>query len=160
MPRFRGKVENWIAKFDGQIRKLVFVPAILIVIALLSVNIVDRFVLDGLLGISWVEELCVIILIWLVFLSVFTLEHDDLHIKVQIFKLPRGFQEFLDDLAMSLFLGFLVWNTWALLPRMFSKYAALGWSIKVGYYAIICGGAIAILVKLAKYASRAVNRWH
>ncbi len=137
---------------------MVFVPAILIIIALLSINIVDRFVLDGLLGISWVEELCVIILIWLVFLCVFTLDHEDLHIKVQVIKLPKGVQGVLDDLSMSLFLGFLVWNTWSLMPRMFSKYAALGWPIKVGYYAIIVGGSIAILVKLAKYSAKAIGK--
>ncbi|MCY4463320.1 MAG: TRAP transporter small permease subunit [Albidovulum sp.] len=151
-------MQYWINRFDEKLRALVFVPAILIIIALLSINIVDRFVLDGLLGISWVEELCVIILIWLVFLCVFTLDHGDLHIKVQVIKLPNGVQGVLDDLSMSLFLGFLVWNTWSLMPRMFSKYAALGWPIKVGYYAIIVGGSIAILVKLAKYSAKAIGK--
>ncbi len=144
--------------WHGRIRKLVFVPAILAVVALLSLNIVDRFVLDGMLGISWVEELSVIVMIWLVFLSVFAVDRDDSHIKVQIVRLPPRLREGLEDLAIVLFVGFLVWSTWALLPRMFSKYAALGWPIEVGYAAIMVGGSVAVLAKIAKHARRWIRR--
>lgn len=150
----RGRARRW----SGRIRTFLFVPAIAAVIALLFVNIVDRFVLDGALGISWVEELSVIIMIWLVFLSVFALDQDNSHIKVQILDLPAGLQEYLEDLAMVLFVGFLVWSTWALLPRMFSKYAALGWPIQVGYYALLVGGSVAILAKMGKYVLRGLRR--
>ena len=150
----RRRVRNW----GGGIRKLVFVPAISAVIGLLSVNIVDRFVLDGAFGISWVEELSVIIMIWLVFLSVFAIDQDNSHIKVQILDLPSWLQECLEDLAIVLFVGFLVWSTWALLPRMFSKYAALGWPIQVGYYAMLVGGTVTILAKVVKYVQRGFRR--
>ena len=59
---------------------------------------------------------------------------------------------------MIAFFGFLVWSTWELLPRTFSKYPATGWSVKVGYYALIGGGSLAILAKLSKYAHRVVFR--
>ena len=61
---------------------------------------------------------------------------------------------------LALFVGFLVWSTWALLPRMFSKYAALGWPIQVGYYAILVGGSVTILAKAGKYAVRGLRRWN
>ena len=141
MQRFAGSLSEWVRKF-------VFVPAIFAVIALLFLNVVDRFVLNGALGISWVEELSIIIMIWLVFLSVFAVDQDDSHIKVQILNLPDRVQECLEDIAVVLFVGFLVWSTWVLLPIMFSKYAALGWSIKVGYYAIAVGGSVTILAKI------------
>ena len=152
-------MERFARIWSARIRRFVFVPAILAVIALLSVNIVDRFALDGALGISWTEELSVIIMIWLVFLSVFALDQDDSHIKVQILRLPDWLREILDDLAIVLFVGFLVWTTWALLPRMFSKYAALGWPIQVGYYAILVGGSVAILARIGKYVLRGLRRW-
>ena len=131
-------------------RNLVLLPAMLIVISLLFFNIFDRYALQGALGIVWVEELCVIIMIWLVFLSGFAVAQDDLHIKVQTLNLPPQAREILEDVTVTLFVGFLVWQTWMLLPRMFSKYAALGWSIKIGYYAIIAGGFLTITVKIAK----------
>ena len=140
------------------IRKFVFVPAILAVVALLFLNIVDRFVLSGALGISWVEEISVIIMIWLVFLSVFALDQDDSHIKLQILSMPAWLKECLEDLSVVLFVGFLVWSTWALQPRMFSKYAALGWPIEVGYYAILIGGSVTILAKAGKYLLRVLER--
>ena len=145
---------------SGRIRRYVFVPAIVVIIGLLTVNIVDRFVLNGALGISWTEELSVIIMIWLVFLSGFALDQDDSHIKVQILDLPPRVREILEDIAIVLFVGFLVWTTWALLPRMFSKYAALGWPIKVGYYAILVGGSVTILAKIGKYALRGSRKWN
>ena len=148
------RVRNW----SGRIRKFLLVPAIVAVIALLFVNIVDRFVFDGALGISWVEELSVIVMIWLVFLSVFAIDQDRSHIKVQLLDLPGRLQEIVEDLAIVLFVGFLVWSTWALLPRMFSKYAALGWPIEVGYYAILVGGSVTILAKVGKYALRGLRR--
>ena len=143
MLRFAGSL-------SGSVRKFVFVPAIFAVIALLFLNIVDRFVLNGALGISWVEELSIIIMIWLVFLSVFAVDQDDSHIKVQILNLPDRVQEYLEDIAVVLFVGFLVWSTWALLPIMFSKYAALGWSIKAGCFAIVVGGSVTILAKIGR----------
>lgn len=153
-------MQERVLKLSGRIRKYLFVPAIVAVIALLFVNIVDRFVLNGALGISWVEELSVIIMIWLVFLSVFAIDQDGSHIKVQILDLPPRLQEILEDLAIVLFVGFLVWSTWALLPRMFSKYAALGWPIQVGYYAILVGGGVTILAKGGKYLLRGLRRWN
>lgn len=152
-------MQERVLRLSGRIRKYLFVPAIAAVIALLFVNIVDRFVLDGALGISWVEELSVIIMIWLVFLSVFAIDQDRSHIKVQILDLPPWLQEILEDIAIVLFVGFLVWSTWALLPRMFSKYAALGWPIQVGYYAILIGGGVTILAKFGKYLLRGLRRW-
>ncbi len=149
---------RWVAELSNRIRRFVFVPAILVVIALLSLNIVDRFALNGALGISWVEELTVIIMIWLVFLSVFAIDQDDTHIKVQVLKLPPWLQECLEDAAIILFVGFLVWTTWALQPRMFSKYPALGWPIHVGYYAILVGGTVTILAKIGKYVRRGLRR--
>ena len=151
MQRFAGSLSEGVRKF-------VFVPAIVAVIALLFLNIVDRFVLNGALGLSWVEELSIIIMIWLVFLSVFAVDQDDSHIKVQILNLPDRVQEYLEDIAVVLFVGFLVWSTWSLLPIMFSTYAALGWSIKVGYYAIVVGGSVAILAKIGKYVLRGLRR--
>ncbi len=153
-------MQERVLRLSGRIRKYLFVPAIAAVIALLFVNIVDRFVLDGALGISWVEELSVIIMIWLVFLSVFAIDQDNSHIKVQILDLPPRLQEILEDTAIVLFVGFLVWSTWALLPRMFSKYAALGWPIEVGYYAILVGGGVTILAKFGKYLLRGLRRWN
>ena len=153
-------MQERVLKLSGRIRKYLFVPAIVAVIALLFVNIVDRFVLNGALGISWVEELSVIIMIWLVFLSVFAIDQDGSHIKVQILDLPPRLQEILEDLAIVLFVGFLVWSTWALLPRMFSKYAALGWPIQVGYYAILVGGGVTILAKVGKYLLRGLRQWN
>ncbi|MDE0704980.1 MAG: TRAP transporter small permease subunit [Rhodospirillaceae bacterium] len=150
------RVRNW----SNRVRKFLLVPAIVAVIALLFVNIVDRFVFDGALGISWVEELSVIVMIWLVFLSVFAIDQDGSHIRVQLLDLPGRLQEIIEDLAIILFVGFLVWSTWALLPRMFSKYAALGWPIEVGYYAILVGGSATILAKIGKYALRGLRRWN
>ena len=153
-------MEEWVRNWSGRVRKLLFVPAIVAVILLLFVNIVDRFVFDGALGISWVEELSVIIMIWLVFLSVFAIDQDKSHIRVQIFDLPGRLQEIFEDLAIVLFVGFLVWSTWALLPRMFSKYAALGWPIEVGYYAILVGGTVTVLAKFGKYLLRGLRQWN
>ncbi len=136
------------------IRNGLFVPAILLIIALLTVNIVDRFVLDGAFGIVWIEELCIIVMIWLIFLSAFAIDEDDLHIKVQVVRLPPWLRELIEDLAVSGFVLFLVWSTWSILPRLFSKYAALGWSIKVGYYAVIVGGLLLLATKIGKYILR------
>ena len=152
-----GEMRRLAQRWSAGIRKLVFVPAILAVIALLSVNIVDRFVLNGAIGISWTEELSVIIMIWLVFLSVVAIDQDGSHIKVQVLDLPAWLREILEDVAIVLFVGFLVWSTWALLPRMFSKYAALGWPIQVGYYAIVVGGTLTILAKIGKYVLRGLR---
>lgn len=129
-------------------------PAILLIIALLTVNIIDRFVLDGAFGIVWIEELCVIVMIWLIFLSAFAIDEDDLHIKVQVVQLPLWLKELIEDLAVGGFVLFLVWSTWSILPRLFSKYAALGWSIRVGYYAVIVGGILLLATKLGKYVLR------
>ena len=103
-------MQRFAVSLSERVRKLVFVPAIFAVIALLFLNIVDRFVQNGALGISWVEELS-IIMIWLVFLSVFAVDQDDSHIKVQILNLPDRVQEYLEDIAVVLFVGFLVWST-------------------------------------------------
>lgn len=134
------------------------VPGFLVIIALLTINIVDRFVLDGWLGLIWIEEVCVILMVWLVFLSAIAIDQDRSHIRVQVITLPPRTAELLEDLAMIAFLGFLVWSTWELLPRVFSKYPATGWSIKVGYYALIVGGALAILSKLLKHIQRTIAR--
>ncbi len=136
------------------VRNGLFVPAILLIIALLTVNIIDRFVLDGAFGIVWIEELCIIIMIWLIFLSAFAIDEDDLHIKVQVVPLRPWIKELIEDLAVSGFVLFLVWSTWSILPRLFSKYAALGWSIKAGYYAVIVGGILLLATKLGKYVLR------
>ncbi len=136
------------------LRSFLFVPAILLIIGLLTVNIIDRFVLDGAFGIVWIEEFCIIVMIWLIFLSVFAVDEDDLHIKVQVVPLRPWLSELIEDLAVGGFVLFLVWSTWSILPKLFSKYAALGWSIKVGYYAIIVGGLLLLATKIGKYFLR------
>ena len=136
------------------IRNFLFVPAILVIIGLLAINIIDRFVLNGAFGIVWIEELCIIIMIWLIFLSIFAVDEDDLHIKVEVVPLRPWLREAIEDLAVSGFVLFLVWSTWSILPRLFSKYAALGWSIKVGYYAMIVGGLLLLATKIGKYVLR------
>lgn len=125
---------------------------------MLTVAITDRYLLDGELGLVWVEELCVIIMIWLIFLSVFTVDRENLHLRVTLFEFKSKWFEWLEDLCMAAFAVFLVWTTASNLSFMFSKYAALGWSIKVGYYAIIVGGALVVLNKVLKHVSRALRR--
>jgi len=158
VPPKAGDRRRLLRYLSTRIRTILFVPAIAFVIVLLFLNIVDRFVLNGALGLYWVEELSVIIMIWLVFLSVFAIDQDDSHIKVRILELPPRLQECLEDVAIILFVGFLVWSTWALRPRMFSKYAALGWPIEVGYHAILVGGSVAILCKVGKYILKGLRR--
>ncbi|MEX0346082.1 MAG: TRAP transporter small permease [Rhizobiaceae bacterium] len=147
-------VRRRLKQLSQIVRNGLFVPAILLIIALLTVNIIDRFVLDGAFGIVWIEELCVIVMIWLIFLSAFAIDEDDLHIKVQVVQLPLWLKELIEDLAVGGFVLFLVWSTWSILPRLFSKYAALGWSIRVGYYAVIVGGILLLATKLGKYVLR------
>ena len=49
-------------------------------------------------------------------------------------------------------------TTVSILPVMFRTYAALGWSIKVGYYALIVGSVLVLLNKVLKYLLRVVGR--
>ena len=68
-----------------------------------------------------------------VFLSVFAIDQDRSHIKVQILDLPPRLQEILEDLAIVLFVGFLVWSTWALLTaHVLEIRPRSGWPIQVG----------------------------
>lgn len=142
---------------DRAVRLYVFLPVFLAIILLLGVNIFDRFVLEGLLGLIWVEEVCVILMVWLVFLSAYAVGTQNAHIRVEIVRLPPFLREALDDAATVLFLGFLVSMTWELMPRTFSRYPATGWPVKVGYYAIIVGGALTIFATLAKHILRRVR---
>jgi len=141
------------------IKSFILIPGFFIIIGLLLINIIDRFVLNGLLGLMWVEEVTVIILIWLIFLSAIIIDKDRSHIRISLFNMPEKFHQILEDIAMIAFLGFLVWSTWELLPKIFSRYAATGWSIKVGYYAIIFGSSLAILGRLAKYLPKRFSKW-
>ncbi len=125
---------------------------------LLAITTIDRYLLNGALGFGWVEELCVIIMVWLIFLSAFTIDREDLHLKVTLFKFKPTWSEWLEDLCMSIFALFLLWTTVSILPVMFRTYAALGWSIKVGYYAIIAGSVLVLLNKVLKYVVRAAGR--
>lgn len=125
---------------------------------LLAITTIDRYLLNGALGFGWVEELCVIILVWLIFLSTFTIDREDLHLKVTLFKFNPTWSEWLEDLCMSIFALFLLWTTVSILPVMFRTYAALGWSIKVGYYAIVAGSVLVLLNKVLKYVVRAAGR--
>ena len=124
----------------------------------LAITTIDRYLLNGALGFHWVEELCVIIMVWLIFLSVFTIDREDLHLKVTLFTFKPTWSEWLEDLCMSTFALFLLWTTVSILPVMFRTYAALGWSIKVGYYALIVGSVLVLLNKVLKYVLRAVGR--
>ena len=58
------------------IKSFILIPGFFIIIGLLLINIIDRFVLNGLLGLMWVEEVTVIILIWLIFLSAIIIDKD------------------------------------------------------------------------------------
>ena len=153
-----GRAESILGFLGKATRKFLFLPAILVIIGLLAVNITDRFLFDGLLGLSWVEEICVIVMVWLVFLSTFAIDNDALHIKVQVINLPPRLSEILEDAAVILFVGFLVWSTWSLVPRMFSKYPALGWPIHVGYFSILVGGSLTILCKIGKHLLRSCRK--
>ncbi|MBT6274466.1 MAG: TRAP transporter small permease subunit [Chromatiales bacterium] len=140
------------------LKRLIYLPIILAIIGLLSVAITDRYLLDGELGFVWVEELCVILMIWLIFMSVFIVDRENLHLRVTLFEVKSKWAEWLEDLCLVSFAIILGWTTYGNLPFMFSKYAALGWSIKVGYYAIMVGTAMAVFAKVAKYAARAFGR--
>ena len=87
------------------------------------------------------------------------IDKDRSHIRISLFNMPEKFHQILEDIAMIAFFGFLVWSTWELLPKIFSRYAATGWSIKVGYYAIIFGSSLAILGRLAKYLPKRFSKW-
>ena len=125
---------------------------------LLVITTIDRYLLHGAPGFHWVEELCVIIMVWLIFLSVFTIDREDLHLKVTLFTFKLTWTEWLEDLCMSALALFLLWTTVSILPVMFRTYAALGWSIKVGYYALIVGSVLVLLNKILKYVLRIVGR--
>ena len=125
---------------------------------LLVITTIDRYLLNGALGFHWVEELCVIIMVWLIFLSVFTIDREDLHLKVTLFTFKPTWTEWLEDLCMSALALFLLWTTVSILPVLFRTYAALGWSIKVGYYALIVGSVLVLLNKILKYVLRIVGR--
>lgn len=146
-------------KFSNLVKRFVFVPAIMIVISLLLVVITDRYIMRGSLGLVWVEELCVIISFWIIFLSISFIDRDDLHIKVKLIFLKPRWAEPLEDLVMAAFILFLVWSTIKLWPNLYSHYAALEWSMKVGYLAIILGGVIALISKIVKWGVRVCQRF-
>ena len=81
------------------------------------------------------------------------------HIKISIIKIPYKINRILDDAVMIAFFGFLLWSTYELLPKVFSKYAATGWSIKIGYYAIIVGSSLTIFCRLIKYLPERLSKW-
>lgn len=147
-------------KLSSILKRFVFVPAIMTVIALLLVAITDRYVMRGNLGLVWIEELCVILSFWIIFLSISFIDRDDLHIKVKLISLNARWAELVEDLSMSAFILFLVWSTIKLWPNLYSHYAALEWSMKVGYLAIIVGGVIALINKIVKWGVRVCQRFH
>ena len=135
------------------------VPGFLVIIGLLTINIVDRFFLGSWLGLMWVEEVCVIIMVWLIFIAALAVDRNNSHIRVQIISLPPRLAQIIEDIVMVSFFGFLVWSTWELMPRVFSRYAATGWTIKVGYYSMIVGGSLAIVNRVAKYLPHRISKW-
>lgn len=88
----------------------------------------------------------------------FTVDREDLHIRVTLFTFRSKWMEAFEDLCMSAFALFLVWTTITILPNLWSRYAALGWSIKVGYLAVVVGGSLVVLAKILKYVTRAIRR--
>lgn len=141
------------------IKLVILVPGFLFIICLLSINIFDRFILNGTLGLMWVEEVAVIVMVWLIFLSAAVIDRQESHIKISIITIPPKINRILDDAVMIAFFGFLLWSTYELMPKVFSKYAATGWSIKIGYYAIIIGSCLTIFCRLIKYFPERFSKW-
>lgn len=152
-------MQNSDRNFTNLIKLVVLVPGFLFIICLLSINIFDRFILNGTLGLMWVEEVSVIMMVWLIFLSAAVIDRQESHIKISIIKIPYKINRILDDAVMISFFGFLLWSTYELLPKVFSKYAATGWSIKIGYYAIIVGSSLTIFCRLIKYLPERLSKW-
>ena len=152
-------MQNSDRNFTNLIKLVVLVPGFLFIICLLSINIFDRFILNGTLGLMWVEEVSVIMMVWLIFLSAAVIDRQESHIKISIIKIPYKINRILDDAVMIAFFGFLLWSTYELLPKVFSKYAATGWSIKIGYYAIIVGSSLTIFCRLIKYFPERFSKW-
>jgi len=145
-------------KYSTLVKRFLFVPAILTVIALLLVAVLDNGVLGGSLGFVWVEELCVIITFWIIFLSIFFIDRENLHIRIRIVTLSPRLEEVVEDLCMVIFDLFLVVSALMLWPNLYSHYSALEWPMKVGYLAIIVGGVLALVGKIAKWGDRIWNR--
>lgn len=152
-------MKNTDRNLPNLIKLFVLVPGFLFIICLLSINIFDRFVLNGTLGLMWVEEVTVIVMVWLIFLSTAAIDRQEGHIKISIIAIPKRMNRILEDAVMIAFFGFLLWSTYELLPKVFSKYAATGWSIKIGYYAIIFGSSVTIFCRLIKYLPERFSKW-
>ncbi len=152
-------MKNTDRNLPNLIKLFVLVPGFLFIICLLSINIFDRFILNGTLGLMWVEEVTVIVMIWLIFLSTAAIDKQEGHIKISIVAIPNKVSRILEDAVMIAFFGFLLWSTYELLPKVFSKYAATGWSIKIGYYAIIFGSILTIFCRLIKYLPERFSKW-
>ena len=146
-------------KLSNLVRFGFLIPGFLLIIGLLTINITDRFLLGSWLGLMWVEEVCVIIMVWLIFVAALAVDRKNAHIRVQIFSLPPMLSKIIEDLAALLFYGFLVWSTFELMPKVFSRYAATGWTIKIGYFAMIVGGGLAIINRLSNYLPHRFSRW-
>ena len=152
-------MKNTDRNLPNLIKLFVLVPGFLFIICLLSINIFDRFILNGTLGLMWVEEVTVIVMVWLIFLSTAAIDRQEGHIKISIVAIPNRVNRILEDAVMIAFFGFLLWSTYELLPKVFSKYAATGWSIKIGYYAIIFGSILTIFCRLIKYLPERFSKW-
>lgn len=152
-------MKNTDRNLPNLIKLFILVPGFLFIICLLSINIFDRFVLNGTLGLMWVEEVTVIVMVWLIFLSTAAIDRQEGHIKISIVAIPKRVNRILEDAVMIAFFGFLLWSTYELLPKVFSKYAATGWSIKIGYYAIIFGSSLTIFSRLIKYLPERFSKW-
>ena len=152
-------MKNTDRNLPNLIKLFILVPGFLFIICLLSINIFDRFVLNGTLGLMWVEEVAVIVMVWLIFLSTAAIDRQEGHIKISIVAIPKRVNRILEDAVMIAFFGFLLWSTYELLPKVFSKYAATGWSIKIGYYAIIFGSSLTIFSRLIKYLPERFSKW-
>ena len=152
-------MKNTDRNLPNLIKLFVLVPGFLFIICLLSINIFDRFILNGTLGLMWVEEVTVIVMVWLIFLSTAAIDKQEGHIKISIVAIPNKVNRILEDAVMIAFFGFLLWSTYELLPKVFSKYAATGWSIKIGYYAIIFGSILTIFCRLIKYLPERFSKW-
>ena len=146
-------------KLSSLVRFGFLIPGFLLIIGLLTINITDRFLLGSWLGLMWVEEVCVIIMVWLIFVAALAVDRKNAHIRVQIFSLPPMLSKIIEDLAALVFYGFLVWSTFELMPKVFSRYAATGWTIKIGYFAMIVGGGLAIINRLSNYLPHRFSRW-
>ena len=146
-------------KLSNLVRFGFLIPGFLLIIGLLTINITDRFLLGSWLGLMWVEEVCVIIMVWLIFVAALAVDRKNAHIRVQIFSLPPMLSKIIEDLAALVFYGFLVWSTFELMPKVFSRYAATGWTIKIGYFAMIVGGGLAIINRLSNYLPHRFSRW-